>query len=463
MGFDWYKDDDTTLAGTDYVLTTTAGTPSAEIELHAWLNKGSSVGSSETRYLRLYVEDSGVYKTSGLDVLDRREIECRIIGSQNPDGVVGFSAPTTAWKPIGTRRSFQLPAIYPNCCIELEFRHNPTNEGGQSTPVTFRVKAVQGTGDVPMSIPDDVSVDGDLDFGGHGLSNVNLGENVTFTSPWNAGNQDVENLRIGSGASLNADLDTTGKKLTNMYTPTIAETYVATPVLFVLGRPAKTHVRLCATSPVTWPNRITNGDLASELTPWSGANWAQAAGAALHTAGATDPLVQSIAIAEGVRYRVTVTVSGAAGTVTPAVGAVSGTPIAAGAGTVTQEIVAGAGGMLDVGFAPTSDFDGALDDVLVEATFYGLPDPIDSETVNAEDRLLLAGEADATRDGKWIAKDAAPWVRHPDCQYAYLLYAGCFLYVRSGAANGRAVWMQTADIADLSTDPQTWEKAIVLP
>lgn len=164
MGFDWYESDDATLAGTSFTLSTAAGTPSAAIELHAWLNKGSSVGAAETRYLRLYVEDSGVYKTSGLDVLDRREIEWRIIGSQNPDGVPGFSAPTTAWKPLGTRRSGQLPAIYPNCAIELEFRHNPATEGGQSTPVTFRVKAVQGTGDVPMSIPDDVSVDGDLDF-----------------------------------------------------------------------------------------------------------------------------------------------------------------------------------------------------------------------------------------------------------------------------------------------------------
>lgn len=328
MGFDWYESDDTTLAGTSFTFTTSAGTPSAAIELHAWLNKGSSVGSSETRYLRLYVEDSGVYKTSGLDVLDRREIECRIIGSQNPDGVSEFSAPTTAWKPIGTRRSFQLPAIYPNCCIELEFRHNPTTEGGQSTPVTFRVRAVLGTGDVPMSIPDDVLVEGDLDFGGHELSNVAL------------------------PGPLLVDMDTNGKKLANMYTPTIAETYVAAPVLFVLARPAKTHARLCATAPVTWS--------------------------------------------------------------------------------------------------------------AVEAVYSGVPDDIDGETVVAEDRVLLTAETDATKNGKWIVK-ADAWVRHPDCEYAYLLYAGCFLYVREGTSNGRAVWMQTADIADLSTDPQTWEKAIALP
>jgi len=223
MGFDWYESDDTTLAGTSFAMSTSAGTPSAAIELHAWLNKGSSVGASETRYLRLYVEDSGVYKTSGLDVLDRREVEWRIIGSQNPDGVPEFSAPTTAWKPLGTRRSGQLPALYPNCCIELEFRHNPTAEGGQSTPVTFRVKAVQGTGDVPMSIPDDVSVDGNLDFGAYTLSNVVLSQ----ADAMDAGGYGITNLNR-SGTKTDA-----------------------ASVEVVLGRPLKRPVQAAATGDLT--------------------------------------------------------------------------------------------------------------------------------------------------------------------------------------------------------------------
>lgn len=174
MAFDWYESDDATPAGTSYTLTTTAGTASAALELHAWLNKGSSVGDPETRYLRLYVEDGGVWKTSGLDTLDRREFEIRIVGSQNPDVVAEFVCPTTAWMPVGTRRTFQFPTIYPNCCIEIEVRVNPGLEGGQSSPVTFSIEAVTGTGEIPVSIPTDVSVDGTLDMGGERLTGLPL-------------------------------------------------------------------------------------------------------------------------------------------------------------------------------------------------------------------------------------------------------------------------------------------------
>ena len=436
MGFDWYKANDTDLADTSYTLNTTAGTASAAIELHAWLNKGSSVGSAETRYLRLYVEDPaspGTFRTSGLDVLDRREIECRIIGSQNPLSNPSFVCATTAWKAIGTRRTFQLPAIYPDCAIELEFRANPGYEGGGSSPVTFRVKAVQGTGDVPMSIPEDVTVDGDLDFGGNALTNVEI------------------------PGPLLVDLDVNSKRLKNVPLFYVAtEANDAASVGAVRAAQVKPSVRLVATAPVTWPNVVTNGDFPTDLTGWTGTNWAQSAGTALHTAGATDPLVQSVTIVDAVVHRITVTVSGAAGTVTPAVGSDTGTPIAAGAGTVTQEVLATAGGALSVSFIPTTDFDGSLDDILVETLYYGLPDPIDSVTVLADDRLLLAGEVDSTFDGKWIAKDAAPWVRHPDSIAAYYLGAGAMVFVREGTVNLKSLWLQVETIANLATDPQTW-------
>lgn len=194
MGFDWYEDDDATLAGTSYTLTTTAGSASSAIELHCWLNKGSSVGDPETRYLRVYVEDPaspGTYRTSGLDVLDRREIEARIVGSQNPDLVPGFVAAPTAWKPLGTRRTIPVPEIYPNCAIEWEFRINPTTEGGNSSPVTFRVRAVQGVHvDGEILIPEDVTVDGNLDFQGYTLENVVLSQAAAM----DANGYGVENL-----------------------------------------------------------------------------------------------------------------------------------------------------------------------------------------------------------------------------------------------------------------------------
>lgn len=239
MGFDWYESDDTTAAGTAYTLSTTAGTPSSAIELHAWLNKGSSVGDPETRYLRVYVEDpasAGTFRTSGLDALDRREIEARIIGSQNPDLVPEFSAPTTAWKALGTRRTMQLPAIYPNCAIELEFRINPATEGGNSSPATFRVKAIQGTysDDGSVSIPSDVVVEGDLDFGGFTVSNVVISQ---------AAAMDANGYGI-------TDLNRSGTKTD------------AASVEVVFGRPMKRPVRAAATGDLTLSGEQTVDDVA---------------------------------------------------------------------------------------------------------------------------------------------------------------------------------------------------------
>ena len=59
---------------------------------------------------------------------------------------------------------------------------------------------------------------------------------------------------------------------------------------------------------------VTNGSFTSNLTGWSGANWAWSSGAALHTAGATTPLTQSGTTAtQGVTYKVTYTVTNASG------------------------------------------------------------------------------------------------------------------------------------------------------
>jgi len=414
MAFEWYESDDATAAGTAYSLTTTAGTASAAIELHAWLNKGSSVGTAETRHLRVYVLDSGTYKTSGLDTLDRREFEVRIIGSQNPDLVPGFSAPTTAWTSIGTRKTFALPAIYPNCCVEIEVRINPGYEGGASSPVTFYIKAVQGTGDVPISIPTEVSVDGTLDMGGERITGLGL-----------------------------------------FYTDTDAAD--AASVGSLRGAPVKFPARLVATAPVTWPNVVTNGDFATVLTPWTGTNWAQSAGTALHTAGATDALAYAATIVDAVTYRITVTVTGAAGTVTPMVGADAGTAIAAGAGAVTQEILSTAGGALSVSFVPTTDFDGALDDILVETLFYGLPDDIDTTAVADTNRVLLTAETDTATNGKWIVSTGA-WTRHPDSLDSYYVYSGVTVWVTDGAAELKSEWVQHGTFA-----AQAWAKKYQVP
>jgi hypothetical protein len=422
MAFAWYEDDDSTPAGTSYTLTTTAGTASAAIELHAWLNKGSSVGTAETRFLRVYVEDPaspGTYKLSGLDALDRREFEVRIIGSQNPDLVPGFSVSTTAWTPIGTDRGFQFPAIYPNCCIEIEVRINPTNEGGYSTPATFYIKAVQGTTPAGfVSIPNDVTVDGALDMGGERITGLPL---PTTTSDG---------------------------------TDAVTMTYVR-------GLPAKSPVRLCADAEVSWPE-IDSSSFDSDLDGWTGTNWTQDTGAALHTAGAVAALTKDMTIVSGVRYKVSIDVGGSAGTLTPSIGAVAGTAITAGDGAVTQIIVAGASGTLAVAFTPTSDFDGTVDNVVITATLYGVA-TVDSETTATGDRILLPLQTDPAECGKWIASDTGAWTRHPDCAAAYYLYAGCLVWCREGTTNAKSLWVQSEDIADIETDEQTWSMVYQVP
>ncbi len=422
MAFAWYESDDSTPAGTAYTLSTSAGTASTAIELHAWLNKGSSVGTAETRFLRVYVEDPaspGTYKTSGLDCLDRREFEVRIVGSQNPDVVPGFVVSTTAWTPIGTDRGFQLPPIYPNCAIEIEVRINPTTEGGSSSPATFYIKAVQGNTPAGMvSIPNDVTVDGTLDMG----------------------TERITGLPIPTTASDGTD---------------------AVPVTYVRQLPYKSPCRLCADAEVAW-DEIDSSPFASDLEGWAGTNWAWDTGTALHTAGATAALSKSMTIVSGVRYKIALDVGGAAGTVTPSIGAVAGTAIAAGAGGVVQTIVAAASGTIAVAFTPTSDYDGALDNVVVTATLYGAA-AVDSVTVVTNDRILLPLQSDPAENGKWIASTTGPWTRHPDCASAYYLYNGCLVWVREGTVNAKSLWVQSEDIADIETDAQTWSLVYQIP
>jgi len=414
MAFEWFASDDSTPAGTANDLTTSAGSASAVVELHAWLNKGSSVGSPETRHLTVYVEDPaapGTYKTSGLDILDRREFEIRIIGSQNPDGVPGFSVATTAWIPVGSFRPFPAVTWYPNCCVEYEVRVNPSYEGGASSPATYYVKAVPGTPVPSLSIPDNVEVTGTVDTGGERITGLPLFYVTTDAT---------DAASVGS----------------------------------LRGAPVKFPARLIADPPITWTDIVTNGDFATVLTPWTGTNWAQSAGAALHTAGATDPLTQDVTIVNGVRYKVTFDVGGTTGTVTPSIGAVDGTAEAAGAGTVSQIIVAGASGTLALAFTPSSDFDGDLDNISCTATLFGLP-TIDGVTPDAGDAVVLIGQ-DLGENGKWRVSDVAPWTRHPDCLNAYYLFAGAMVWIREGTSAAGSLWAQTEVISDIETSAQTW-------
>lgn len=117
---------------------------------------------------------------------------------------------------------------------------------------------------------------------------------------------------------------------------------------------------------VRWDIVVTNPTFTTDLTGWTGTNWAQAAGAALHTAGATAALTQNITVENGKTYLVTFVVAGrTAGTVTPGIGAVNGTAVSAD-GTVSQYITAAASGSVALNFTPSSTFDGSVDTIVVQ-------------------------------------------------------------------------------------------------
>ena len=148
MSLEWYADDDTPLAGTtEHAFgTVTAGTESAAVERHLWLHKGASTGTTQTSlYLQALVEDPdapGTWLSSGLDALDRREVQVRITGSQNPDVVADFDPFTTGWVSLGKGSILRCPPLARNCCIEVEMRYAPGLYTGSSDALSIKLRAV---------------------------------------------------------------------------------------------------------------------------------------------------------------------------------------------------------------------------------------------------------------------------------------------------------------------------------
>ncbi len=104
---------------------------------------------------------------------------------------------------------------------------------------------------------------------------------------------------------------------------------------------------------------------------WTGTNWAISGGALLHTTGSTtvatllNANLTAASIISGRFYQITYTIAGiTAGTVTPKLGAVSGTAQSAN-GTYTDTLACTADNA-DVAFTPTSTFDGSIDNISVK-------------------------------------------------------------------------------------------------
>lgn len=113
----------------------------------------------------------------------------------------------------------------------------------------------------------------------------------------------------------------------------------------------------------------TNSSFATDLTGWSGANWAWAAGGkALHTAGSTAALTQNVTLVNGTYYQIQWVMSGGtAGTVTFSVGAQTiraNVPVSIGSEMVV--LASTQSGSVAFSATPTTDFDGNLDSFTIK-------------------------------------------------------------------------------------------------
>ncbi len=118
-------------------------------------------------------------------------------------------------------------------------------------------------------------------------------------------------------------------------------------------------------------NLVSNGSFIGSLAPWTGTNWAYEAGppdVARHTAGSTVALTQSAAtVVIGNTYQLTFNVvGGSAGTVTASCGGVTLTQRAFGNATYIETFDAIS--TAAIAFTPSTDFNGAIDVVILENT-----------------------------------------------------------------------------------------------
>lgn len=112
-------------------------------------------------------------------------------------------------------------------------------------------------------------------------------------------------------------------------------------------------------------NIVPNGDFAVDFTGWTGTNWAWNAGTALHTGGSDAWLNHTNILAVvGTTYRVTFSIVGASpGSVYVFFGGCYGS-LSSGVSAFTNYLTATSTNAL--GFVPTSDFVGAVDNVSIE-------------------------------------------------------------------------------------------------
>lgn len=151
-----------------------------------------------------------------------------------------------------------------------------------------------------------------------------------------------------------------------------ATTVSATGVVANTATGGQWTYRATSSSATLGAELITNGSFATDLTGWtdSGASWSWSAGTALHTAGSSTTLTQAETVTNGSTYQIGITITGrTAGSIAVALGAVSliesGTATAFTA-TFSRTVVADTTGVVNLVITPTSDFNGAIDNITLK-------------------------------------------------------------------------------------------------
>jgi hypothetical protein len=223
------------------------------------------------------------------------------------------------------------------------------------------------------------------------------GENLTLLSTSNAtkgavifgtsSEYDHANERLGvgtltPGAKLHALATTEQLRLGYDASNYASTTVSAAGVVANTATGGQWTYRATSSSATLGAELITNGDFATNLSGWtdSGASWSWSAGTALHTAGSSTTLSQAETVTNGATYQIGITITGrTAGSIAVSLGAVSvigsGTETAFTA-TFTRTLVADTTGSVNLVITPTSDFNGAIDNVTLKLVTLGSLSPV---------------------------------------------------------------------------------------
>jgi hypothetical protein len=223
------------------------------------------------------------------------------------------------------------------------------------------------------------------------------GENLTLLSTSNAtkgavifgtsSEYDHANERLGvgtltPGAKLHALATTEQLRLGYDASNYASTTVSAAGVVANTATGGQWTYRATSSSATLGAELISNGTFASDLASWtdSGASWSWSAGTALHTAGSSTTLTQAETVTNGATYQIGITITGrTAGSIAVSLGAVSviGTGTAtAFAATFTRTLVADTTGSVNLVITPTSDFNGAIDNVTLKLVTLGSLSPV---------------------------------------------------------------------------------------